>query len=212
MKNRKNKIKNNRKIKKSSVLIVILLLIIIGGIIGTTYYSETTKAQLVNTKTIYENTLQERNITIEEKQKTIDELNIKINELNNQIEELKIAKVKKTTTTTTRSSSETRQTSATISVNGKWIWANVSAYCACVKCCGKTNGITASGAKATANHTIAAPSTYKFGTKIEIAGMGIYTVEDRGGAITGNKLDIYFNTHQEALKFGRRQLQIRVVE
>ena len=212
MKNRKNKIKNNKKIKKSSVLIVILLLIIIGGIIGTTYYSETTKAQLVNTKTIYENTLQERNITIEEKQKTIDELNIKINELNNQIEELKIAKAKKTITTTTLSSSETRQTSATISVNGKWIWANVSAYCACVKCCGKTNGITASGAKATANHTIAAPSTYKFGTKIEIAGMGIYTVEDRGGAITGNKLDIYFNTHQEALKFGRRQLQIRVVE
>lgn len=211
MKNRKNKIKNNKKIKKSSVLIVILLLIIIGGIIGTTYYNETTKAQLVNTKTIYENTLQERNTTIEEKQKTIDELNTKINELNNQIEELKIAKAKKTTTTT-RSSSETRQTSATISVNGKWIWANVSAYCACVKCCGKTNGITASGAKATANHTIAAPSTYKFGTKIEIAGMGIYTVEDRGGAITGNKLDIYFNTHQEALKFGRRQLQIRVVE
>ena len=96
--------------------------------------------------------------------------------------------------------------------NTKWVRFTATGYCPCKKCCGKTNGITASGAKATANHTIAAPSIYKFGTKIEIAGMGIYTVEDRGGAITGNKIDVYFNSHSEALQFGRRNLQIRVVE
>ena len=32
----------------------------------------------------------------------------------------------------------------------------------------------------------------------------VYVVQDRGGAITGNHFDIYFNTHQEALNFGRR--------
>ena len=42
--------------------------------------------------------------------------------------------------------------------------------------------------------------------------MGIYTVEDRGGAITGNKIDVFFNSHSEALKFGRRNLRIKVVE
>jgi len=133
-------------------------------------------------------------------------------ELKNQIEKLETENKKLKATTTSKSSSSSTKTSVTASSTPGWVWANVSAYCACVKCCGKTNGITASGAKAKANHTIAAPSTYKFGTKIEIAGMGVYTVEDRGGAITGNKLDIYFDSHSEALKFGRKQLQIRVVK
>ena len=31
-----------------------------------------------------------------------------------------------------------------------------------------------------------------------------YTVEDRGGAIKGNKIDIYVDSHQEALKLGRK--------
>ena len=42
----------------------------------------------------------------------------------------------------------------------------VTGYCACVKCCGKTNGITASGTKATAGRTIAASAQFSFGTKL----------------------------------------------
>lgn len=86
----------------------------------------------------------------------------------------------------------------------------VTAYCACMQCCGKTNGITASGTKATANHTIAAPSTFKFGTKVVINGV-TYTVEDRGGAIQGNRIDIYMNSHSEALAWGVRYLQVDVL-
>ena len=41
----------------------------------------------------------------------------------------------------------------------------VTGYCPCKKCCKKDDGITASGVKATANHTIAAPSKYSFGTR-----------------------------------------------
>ena len=40
-------------------------------------------------------------------------------------------------------------------------------------------------------------------SKLEINGK-IYTVEDRGGAIQGKRLDIYFDSHQEALNFGRK--------
>lgn len=86
----------------------------------------------------------------------------------------------------------------------------VTAYCACMKCCGKTNGITASGAKATANHTIAAPSTFAFGTKVVINGV-TYTVEDRGGAIQGNRIDIYMNSHAEALAWGVRYVDVEVL-
>lgn len=89
---------------------------------------------------------------------------------------------------------------------------NATAYCPCVICCGKTNGITASGKKAQAYHTIAASRRYPFGTIIYIDAMkntpsaGWYIVEDRGGAIQENKIDIFYNTHGEALRFGRRYL------
>lgn len=86
----------------------------------------------------------------------------------------------------------------------------VTAYCACMQCCGKTNGITASGVKATANHTIAAPKTFAFGTKVVINGI-TYTVEDRGGAIQGNRIDIYMNSHAEALKWGVRYVEVEVL-
>lgn len=87
-----------------------------------------------------------------------------------------------------------------------------TAYCPCVKCCGKDDGITATGTKAKANHTIAAdPSVLPYGTEI-LCGMGEFVVEDCGGAIKGNKIDIFFNDHQEALEFGVKELTIWVKE
>lgn len=87
----------------------------------------------------------------------------------------------------------------------------LTAYCGCVKCCGKTDGITASGAKVQANRTIAAPSNFAFGTQIEINNK-IYIVEDRGGAIHGKRIDIYFNTHAEALAFGVQKQEIFLIK
>lgn len=106
-------------------------------------------------------------------------------------------------TTTSRYSSTSRGQGTTI--------YKVTAYCACMKCCGKTNGITASGTKATAGRTIATDSRFSFGTKLSING-NIYIVEDRGGAIKGNKIDVYFNTHAEALAWGVKYLPVEVVE
>ena len=87
----------------------------------------------------------------------------------------------------------------------------ITAYCPCSKCCGKTNGMTASGTKATAGRTVAASSKFAFGTKLNIGGH-VYTVEDRGGAINGNKIDIFVNTHAEALQWGVRYLTVSVVQ
>ena len=86
----------------------------------------------------------------------------------------------------------------------------ITAYCPCSKCCGKTSGRTASGTTATAGRTVAASSKFAFGTKLNIGGH-VYTVEDRGGAINGNKIDIFVNTHAEALQWGVRYLNVSVV-
>ena len=84
----------------------------------------------------------------------------------------------------------------------------LTAYCACKKCCGKTDGITASGVKAKEGVTIAADTRIlPFGTKVIIGGHE-YTVQDRGGAIKGNRIDVYFDSHQTALEFGVQYKEI----
>lgn len=81
-------------------------------------------------------------------------------------------------------------------------------YCPCAACCGKTNGVTASGVIARTNHTIAADTgVLPFGTQVVINGK-VYTVEDRGGAIRGNRIDIFFGSHQEALNYGKQTVRV----
>lgn len=87
----------------------------------------------------------------------------------------------------------------------------ITAYCSCSKCCGKTTGRTASGTQATAGRTVAAPAKFAFGTKLNIGGH-IYTVEDRGGAISGNRIDIYVSSHSEALQWGVKYLPVSVAQ
>ena len=87
----------------------------------------------------------------------------------------------------------------------------LTAYCACMKCCGKTDGITASGVRAKEGVTVAADAALPFGTKILIDDHE-YIVQDRGGAIKGNKIDIFFDNHQEALEFGVQYKEIFTTE
>lgn len=95
---------------------------------------------------------------------------------------------------------------------------NTSAYCSCAICCGKTNGITSSGAPASSWYTVAAGSSYPIGTVIYIPYFsdkpngGWFVVQDRGGAISNSKLDIYMGSHGQALQFGRRSLECYIYE
>lgn len=88
---------------------------------------------------------------------------------------------------------------------------NASAYTAAADECGKSDGITASGLKVKENRTLACPPAYPFGTKIKIEGVGTLICEDRGGAIKGNKFDIYMETKKQAFAFGRQNLEAEVV-
>ena len=120
----------------------------------------------------------------------------------------KIVQVQKKVTVTSRSVSLPR-TSSTSTTGGTTY--KVTAYCPCSKCCGKATGRTASGTKATPGRTVAASSKVAFGTKLNIGGH-VYTVEDRGGAVNGNKIDIFVGSHSEALAWGVRYLPVSIVK
>lgn len=74
-------------------------------------------------------------------------------------------------------------------------------------------GITASGAKVKEWYTVAAGKSYPMGTVIYIPALkdkpngGWFVVQDRGGAIKDNKLDIYMGTYNECIQFGRKNLE-----
>lgn len=97
-------------------------------------------------------------------------------------------------------------------------WYTITAYCPCEKCCGKTPedpwyGITATGTRATQGRTIAVdPTVIPYGSVVYFEGPeGLvtgYVAEDCGGAIQGNRIDLYFDSHQEALEWGVREMEV----
>jgi len=87
----------------------------------------------------------------------------------------------------------------------------VTAYCPCRRCCGRfSDGVTASG-KPAAGKLIAADPHWPFGTVLDVPGYGRAEVLDRGGAIRARRLDVFFSSHKEALAWGVRMLEVRLV-
>ena len=83
----------------------------------------------------------------------------------------------------------------------------LTAYCPCMKCCGKTDGITSTGTLAAEGRTIAVdPRVIPYGSIITIyfadGASQRYIAEDCGGAIKENRIDVFFADHQTALQFG----------
>jgi len=92
----------------------------------------------------------------------------------------------------------------------------VTAYCACEKCCGKSSDkTTASGHKIKRGDTfVAADERYPFGTEIIVPGYNNsepVKVLDRGNAIRGNRLDVFFDSHQKAIQWGIKYLSVKVL-
>lgn len=74
-------------------------------------------------------------------------------------------------------------------------------------------GITASGRYVKANHTIAMDKRYPFGTLVVIEGFEdiIFEVEDRGGAITDNDIDVYISNKDEAMEWGVQHKEVKIL-
>ncbi len=112
----------------------------------------------------------------------------------------------------------------------EYLTLEATGYCKCGECCGwkrnllfqpvyaygsmegepKKVGVTASGTKAKKGTIAADTSHFPFGTRMKIPGYGDGVVEDRGGAIQGDKIDLFFKTHKQALEWGRRHVTVEV--
>lgn len=91
-------------------------------------------------------------------------------------------------------------------------------YCPCAQCCGAwADGITATGTAAKEGRTVAVdPSVIPYGTELivyfEDGRIGRYVAEDCGGAICGNRIDVYCDSHDAALLLGVQEASVYVVE
>lgn len=87
----------------------------------------------------------------------------------------------------------------------------LTAYCPCAKCCGAwADGLTFTGTTATAGRTIAVdPSVIPLGSTVIINGKE-YVAEDIGGAIKGDRIDVFFATHDDALQFGVQYADVKI--
>ena len=93
----------------------------------------------------------------------------------------------------------------------------LTAYCPCMKCCGKTDGITSTGTTATEGRTIAVdPLVIPYGSTVTIyyedGTVHTYTAEDCGGAIKENRIDVFFSSHDAARAFGVQSAMVYVEE
>lgn len=94
----------------------------------------------------------------------------------------------------------------------------LTAYCPCSKCCGRwADGITATGTTATEGLTIAVdPNIIPYGSTVtlfyESGETHSYIAEDCGNGIKGHRIDVFFNSHTDALKFGVQSAMVYVEE
>ena len=105
----------------------------------------------------------------------------------------------------------------------KIITMNASAYDLSYESTGKRPGdkgygITASGTKARPGVASVDPRVIPLGTKLYIesldsrADYGYAVAEDTGGAIKGNKIDLFFSSRSDALNFGRRNVKVHILD
>ncbi|AIS51319.1 3D domain-containing protein [Thermoanaerobacter kivui] len=73
-------------------------------------------------------------------------------------------------------------------------------------------GITATGIKATRGVIAVDPRVIPFGTRMYVEGYGFGIAADTGGAIKGNIIDVYFPTHEEVQKWGRRYVKVYILK
>lgn len=76
------------------------------------------------------------------------------------------------------------------------------------------HGRTRSGAKTEKGVLAADPRVLPLGTVVQVSAgkyTGVYTVRDTGGAIKGNRLDVWMPTTKEARRFGRRNVKLVVL-
>ncbi|WP_230321420.1 G5 and 3D domain-containing protein [Planococcus salinarum] len=114
-------------------------------------------------------------------------------------------------------STKTTQTAAPVQSSepssSREFYVSATAYTAfCTGC----SGITATGINLKANPHLKViavdPSVIPLGSKVWVEGYGYAIAGDTGGAIKGNKIDIFMPDRSAALAFGRKQVKIKILD
>ncbi|MFJ7685429.1 G5 and 3D domain-containing protein [Peribacillus butanolivorans] len=98
------------------------------------------------------------------------------------------------------------------STSGKEIYVSSTAYTASCKGC---SGVTSTGVDLKSNpdaKIIAVdPSVIPMGSKVYVEGYGYAVAADKGGAIKGNRIDVFFSSKNDAYRWGVKKVKIRVL-
>ena len=100
----------------------------------------------------------------------------------------------------------------------EWIYLGkfeITFYCDCTICTGAGTGITSTGQPVEAHRTIAVdPNVIPYFTEVRINGLDYtYQATDCGGAIKGNRIDVYVADHDYALQLGRwKQIDVWILK
>ncbi|MGL5651090.1 MAG: SH3 domain-containing protein [Paraclostridium sp.] len=101
-------------------------------------------------------------------------------------------------------SSKTEETTSSNNNSGRLMTVNASAYAG--------HSITATGTTPKWGTIAVDPSVIPYGTKVYIPKFDmVFTAEDCGGAIKGNKIDIFMNSESECTTFGRQNIEIQIL-
>lgn len=88
-----------------------------------------------------------------------------------------------------------------------------TAYCPCAKCCGSNaTGMTSTGLRAERGVIAVDPRIIPLGSRVYVDGYGFAIAADVGSAIKGNRVDVCFNTHEEALAWGMKRTKVYVID
>lgn len=96
--------------------------------------------------------------------------------------------------------------------DGKELTVTATAYTASCEGC---SGITATGVNILDNpdqKVIAVdPSVIPLGSKVYVEGYGYATAADTGGAIKGNRIDVFIPEHQDAVNWGKKEVEVKII-
>jgi 3D (Asp-Asp-Asp) domain-containing protein len=152
-------------------------------------------------------------------QKEVLTLKNKATELQRKINQQKVSQQQKTQSTK-RSAIQPKVASvtqrvvsrATSSSSSKTITVSATAYTAF---CNGCSGITATGINLRANPRLKViavdPRVIPLGSKVHVEGYGYAIAGDTGGAIKGNKIDLFMPSRSTALNFGRKTVSVKIL-
>ena len=147
-------------------------------------------------------------IPFPESDPTIDAVPLNIESV--ETTEMETAEIEETTVNST-TTEPTITTIATTESSWKSLGTfKLTAYCPNSDCSGEWGNMTSTGVRAKEGRTIAVdPNVIPYGSVVSIDGH-IYIAEDCGGSVKGNVIDIYFDTHEEAVAFGVQYAEVEL--